>query len=228
MTSTQAQLCERLSIISDCHEKMNGDEGDAQFLRRCRDEIESQAKQITTLTRERDEASAAEDKVQELYDERAACAAELEAKVQQQALEYVSLFDQCSEALDRVKALEVKCALMAASLAQAEREKDDAEKHAAEVSNANFELESKVAAAEKATRFAGLVLAQHRNDGYPGDVDGDDLQRFALESGMIEERLVESSCGSECSCADVGEFPTTCYFNTEAGKAAIAASEEQS
>lgn len=128
--------------------------------------------------------------------------------------------DQCSQRVkdwhaehERVKALEAKCALLAASLAQAEREKDDAEKHAAEVSNANFELESKVAAAEKATRFAGLVLAQHRNDGYPGDVDGDDLQRFALESGMIEERLVESSCGSECSCADVGEFPTTCYFN---------------
>jgi polyhydroxyalkanoate synthesis regulator phasin len=43
------------------------------------------------------------------------------AHIQKQALEYISLFDQCSEAQDRVKALEVKCALLAASLDQEEK-----------------------------------------------------------------------------------------------------------
>lgn len=195
MTPTQAQLCEWLRSIQ------------TKYADKCADKIESQAKQIAGYIEQHGRDSA---ELRRLCGERDTA----KACIKMHALEYTSLFDQCSEALDRVKALEAKCALMAASLAQEEA-------HSAE-------LEAKVAAAEKATRFAGLVLAQHRNDGYPGDVDGDDLQRFALESGMIEERLVESSCGSECSCADVGEFPTTCYFNTEAGKAAIAASKEQS
>lgn len=56
----------------------------------------------------------------DLIESQAKQIAELEAKAQQQALEYTSLFDQCSEALDRVKALEAKCALLAASLAQEE------------------------------------------------------------------------------------------------------------
>jgi hypothetical protein len=43
------------------------------------------------------------------------------AHIQKQSLEYISLFDQCSEAQDRVKALEVKCALLAASLDQEEK-----------------------------------------------------------------------------------------------------------
>jgi chromosome segregation ATPase len=38
--------------------------------------------------------------------------------IQKQALEYISLFDQCSEAQDRVKELEAKCALLAQSLEQ--------------------------------------------------------------------------------------------------------------
>jgi predicted RNase H-like nuclease (RuvC/YqgF family) len=40
------------------------------------------------------------------------------AHIQKQALEYISLFDQCSEAQDRVKELEAKCALLAQSLEQ--------------------------------------------------------------------------------------------------------------
>jgi hypothetical protein len=40
------------------------------------------------------------------------------AHIQKQSLEYISLFDQCSEAQDRVKALEVKCALLSQSLEQ--------------------------------------------------------------------------------------------------------------
>lgn len=82
----------------------------------------------------------------------------------------------------------------------------------------------------KATRFAGLVLKQHRNDGYPGDVDGDFLQQSAIECGLIEERTVTEPCGENCSCAEVTmpvDFPTTCYFNTAAGKAAIAAADKE-
>ncbi|WP_342704225.1 ead/Ea22-like family protein [Burkholderia arboris] len=70
-------------------------------------------------------------------------------------------------------------------------------------------------------RFAGLVLKDHRNDGYPGDVDGDALQRYAEQCGLIEERKVDEPCTPCCSCADVGQFPAVCYFNTDLGKAAI-------
>lgn len=75
--------------------------------------------------------------------------------------------------------------------------------------------------ATKAIRFAGMVFKAYRNDGYPGDVDGDVLQRIALECGLIEEREVTESCGANCSCADVGEFPASCYFNTQAAKYAM-------
>ena len=73
----------------------------------------------------------------------------------------------------------------------------------------------------KAIRFAGMVFKAHRNGGYPSDVDGDHLQRMALECGLIEEREVSESCGANCSCADVGEFPSICYFNTKAAKDAL-------
>lgn len=74
--------------------------------------------------------------------------------------------------------------------------------------------------------FAGLVLKQHRNDGYPGDLDGDFLQGAAVQAGLLEERIVAEPCSETCTCAEAvmpAEFPVICYFNTEAGKAAIAA-----
>ncbi|WP_175786440.1 hypothetical protein [Burkholderia anthina] len=73
----------------------------------------------------------------------------------------------------------------------------------------------------KLKRFAGLVLKDHRNGGYPGEVDGGELQAYAEQCGLIEERRVESPCGENCPCTDFGEFPTTCYFNTDLGKAVI-------
>jgi hypothetical protein len=76
-------------------------------------------------------------------------------------------------------------------------------------------------------RFTGLVLKAHRNDGWPGDVDGDDLQDWALQRGLIEERQMSEPCGETCTCAEGADFPTTCYFNTELGKAVIAAAREQ-
>jgi BMFP domain-containing protein YqiC len=54
------------------------------------------------------------------------------------------------QARTRIAALEAKCALLAASLAQAEREKNEAEKHAAEVSGANLELQAQITSANDA------------------------------------------------------------------------------
>jgi hypothetical protein len=263
--------------------------------------------------------------MERLIDAQAARIAELEA----QATKLVAARDHYRAKHDdevcrikpteaRIAALEAKCALLAASLAQAEREKDEAEKHAAEVSSANFDLEdqlrergepiyqtrwgnpetvwgdvekdtyddyesfgyaarrivythppaaaasnpvaivkadhdgtkhailrdeavadgtllyagcpSAAAESEGAVRFTGLVLKAHRNDGYPGDVDGDVLQRAALDCGLLEERTVAGPCGERCSCAETlseSEFPTICYFITEAGKAAIALTAEK-
>ncbi|WP_322055670.1 Lar family restriction alleviation protein [Burkholderia cenocepacia] len=72
-------------------------------------------------------------------------------------------------------------------------------------------------------RFVGLVLKDHRNGGYPGDVDGSEIQGYAEQCGLIEERQVTEPCSETCSCTDFGQFPTMCYFNTDLGKVAIAA-----
>lgn len=82
-----------------------------------------------------------------------------------------------------------------------------------------------------AVRFAGHVLKAHRNEGYPGDVDGGYLQRRAVECGLLEERTVLGPCGEQCVCAEVlseDEWPSQCFFNTEAGKAAMRTAEESS
>lgn len=52
-------------------------------------------------------------------------------RIKQQALDYVSLFDQCSEQAERIQALEAKCALLAASLAQEEKRSAELERDAA-------------------------------------------------------------------------------------------------
>ncbi|WP_186194431.1 hypothetical protein [Burkholderia gladioli] len=70
-------------------------------------------------------------------------------------------------------------------------------------------------------RFAGLVFAAHRNDGYPGDVDGADLQTWAEECGLIESREMFGPCGEQCSCADSArsdDWPIECYISTELGR----------
>ena len=105
---------------------------------------------------------------------------------------------------ERIQALEAKCALLAASLGQEEKR--------------SAELE----------RFVGLVLKDHRNDGYPGDVDGAAVQNWALQCGLIEEFTADAPCGEGCTCAEAicaDEFPTQCYRNTALGKAAIIAAQ---
>lgn len=71
------------------------------------------------------------------------------------------------------------------------------------------------------SRFAGLVLKEHRNDGYPGDVDGDVIQAYAEQCGLIEEKHMDRPCAENCSCTDFGEFPTKCFFYTDLGKRLI-------
>jgi hypothetical protein len=72
-------------------------------------------------------------------------------------------------------------------------------------------------AVDAAVRFAGMVLSAHRNDGYPGDIDGADLERMAMECGMTEKKTVMERCGETCSCAEFdAAFPTECLF--ECGK----------
>jgi hypothetical protein len=70
-------------------------------------------------------------------------------------------------------------------------------------------------------KFAGLMLVAHRNDGYPGDVDGDVIQNAALACGLIASKTVNERCGENCSCAEfVGADEwglnggIQCYFDT--------------
>jgi hypothetical protein len=76
-------------------------------------------------------------------------------------------------------------------------------------------------------RFAGFVFSAHRNDGYPGDVDGGEIQQWALECGLIEERQMFEPCSGHCTCAEICDWPTTCYFDTALGKAVRKAALER-
>ncbi len=69
---------------------------------------------------------------------------------------------------------------------------------------------------EGVARFAARVLRWHRNDGYPGDVDGGDIQECALENDLLEvfERG-RDICGENCEC-DEGD---RCYRYSPLGRA---------
>lgn len=70
-------------------------------------------------------------------------------------------------------------------------------------------------------RFAGLVLKDHRNDGYPGDLDGGMIQNYAQQCGLLEERQMAEPCSDSCTCVEVADFPTSCFFYTELGRGLI-------
>jgi hypothetical protein len=72
--------------------------------------------------------------------------------------------------------------------------------------------------------FAMSILDEHRQDGYPSDVDGGTIQDAAVKYGLLVEREVTEPCGETCTCAEVTDFPTTCFFKSDA---AIAATKEQ-
>lgn len=121
MTTNHTELCERLR---------NGPTR-VGYARRAADLIEQQVASIQQQAKQL--AGYAEQHGRDSAGLRRLCAERDEAKtrIQQQALEYVSLQAQCDEHLARI--------------AELEREKDEAEKHAAVVSSENFDLEARIA-----------------------------------------------------------------------------------
>jgi len=78
---------------------------------------------------------------------------------------------------------------------------------------------------EKLRKFVGRVLGEVRQ--YMSDIDGGDVQAWAVECGLLEEWTASEPCGEQCECAEVTDFPTRCYRLTETGKAAMNAAKEQ-
>ena len=44
-----------------------------------------------------------------------------------------------------------------------------------------------------------------------GDFDGGDLQELAVSTGILIETEMTEACSSTCACAEVDDFPQTCY-----------------
>lgn len=47
------------------------------------------------------------------------------------------------------------------------------------------------------------------------DLNGGDVQEAGLKHGLLRDVTAYWPCGDACQCADVAEFPTTCYRFTE-------------
>lgn len=62
--------------------------------------------------------------------------------------------------------------------------------------------------------FAQDILRESRTSLGPGDIGGDFIQESAFKHGLLEKRTVTEPCCDNCPCADVGNFPTQCYFET--------------
>jgi len=86
-------------------------------------------------------------------------------------------------------------------------------------------VEAQAAEIERLRKFVGRVLGEARQ--YMSDIDGGDVQGWAVECGLLEEWTASEPCGEQCECAEVTDFPTRCYRLTETGKAAIDAAKEQ-
>ena len=86
-------------------------------------------------------------------------------------------------------------------------------------------VEAQEAENERLRKFVGRVLGEARQ--YMSDIDGGDVQAWAVECGLLEEWMATEPCGEQCECAEVADFPTRCYRLTETGKAAIDAAKEQ-
>jgi len=56
--------------------------------------------------------------------------------------------------------------------------------------------------------FGLRVLEASRKD--MGDVDGGDIQDWALELGVLVQVPVTEPCGENCRCAEYGNFPQEC------------------
>ena len=47
-----------------------------------------------------------------------------------------------------------------------------------------------------------------------GDADGATIQELAEKHGLLKETEVAESCGENCVCAEVSDFPLNCYRKT--------------
>ena len=86
-------------------------------------------------------------------------------------------------------------------------------------------VEAQEAEIKRLRKFVGCVLGEARQ--YMSDIDGGDVQAWAVECGLLEEWTATEPCGEQCECAEVADFPTRCYRLTETGKAAIDAAKEK-
>lgn len=44
-----------------------------------------------------------------------------------------------------------------------------------------------------------------------GDIGGDVVQELAESRGLIKETVMQEPCGENCTCAEVTDFPATCF-----------------
>jgi hypothetical protein len=118
--------------------------------------------------------------------------------------------------IDEISSLRKK---LAEALLDAERAREERNREHVRL---NAEWMAKCEELRKAQAFAGIVLGTYRAE--LGDLDGFWLQEQAQAHAMIEEREAVERCGENCVCAEVvTSFPTSCFFITDAGKAAIEA-----
>jgi hypothetical protein len=63
---------------------------------------------------------------------------------------------------------------------------------------------------EKLLGFARKILNGYY-DCAPGDLDGGDVQDWAVEAGLLVPTEMTKACGENCVCAEMDDFPQTCY-----------------
>lgn len=101
----------------------------------------------------------------------------------------------------------------------------DGERLAIEAADEIKRLRAEVAGLRE---FVGKVLGTHREHGCC-DIDGSDVQDWALAAGLLHEVEVTESCGAEdCACMEyygeiTEQYPAKCLRLTDAARAALAA-----
>ena len=59
-------------------------------------------------------------------------------------------------------------------------------------------------------KFAQLIMQAWQD----GGIDGGDLQDIAIGCGLLKPTEMTEPCGEVCICAEVDDFPATCYRAT--------------
>ena len=68
-------------------------------------------------------------------------------------------------------------------------------------------------------RFAGMLLDAFD---FENDIDGSEFQDIASHCGMMTPVTMTAPCDPECCrCAEVDDFPLTCFRYTELAKSAL-------